>query len=278
MTRAMLVVALAAGVAATCGAALARTPGRGIRVSYLERSLTIGGGSTATFQRRCPRAEPHPVGAEFGTLKGAKPGALALAASIPRGRRSWLIAVRNLTSSPEGSFVGIVCVGAKARFAYPQSSFTISAQHVHFEAVKCPASAPHAINGYFSPNSPGDLGAGILADGGPLLGVRGAAVDVSNLGSKPLGGFGGAICTTLRTGGFGIDGTVAAGKDDGYQPACPRRTPVAVGGFSLTKNDADRGAIVTDGSDHVSRGRWDTGVKSWTDHAVPYTAGVACIG
>jgi hypothetical protein len=253
--------------------------GTSVRVTYVEHQGVVQANAPATFTAQCPRSYAHPVGAEFNTLNGGVPGSLALAASYPQGQRGWLAAVENLSAQPQGYYAGIVCLGAKAKFAYPRTTFVVPSNGDGGGFVDCPRAAPHAINGYFGVQATADLGKALLDFTGPghfKHEVDGAGV--KNLSGVPVGLFAGPVCTSLRTAESAFEGVVAPGKDDGFKGSCPSRSPIAVSGAFVAKSEADYGTILMDDSFSIARAKWDVGVRSLTNHPVHYFASTLCVG
>jgi hypothetical protein len=65
--------------------------------------------------------------------------------------------------------------------------------------------------------------------------------------------------------------------DDGFDMPCPRRAPVAIGGFFGPQQAAGLGQIAGDGSLRTKRG-WDVGVRNLGGAPQPYFAGAVCVG
>jgi hypothetical protein len=250
-----------------------------VRVVSLLQEGVVQANASATYSAQCPSAEPHPVGSEFFNVTGGVYGSLALAASYPQGRRGWVVVVENLTGQPRGYFVGIVCLGAKAKFAHPRSTFVVSPNRYELGAAECPRAAPHAINGYFGVQAAADLGKALLAFTGPghlKHEIDGAAV--KNLSGAPVGLFAGAVCTTLRAAEPAYEGVAAPGTFSGHAASCPSRTPNAVSGTFGAKAESDDGTIVMSTSSQVTHRKWLVAVKNLTSRPVPYYVGTVCVG
>jgi hypothetical protein len=250
-----------------------------VRVVLIEHQGVVQANSPGTYSGQCPSSQPHPVGPEFGNLKGGVPGTLSLAASYPQGRRGWVVVVENRSGQPQGYFVGIVCLGAKATFAYPRSTFVVQANAYEEGSGECPRAAPHAINGYFGPQAAANLGQALLAFTAPLRfkhEVDGAGV--KNLSGVPLGLFAGAVCTSLRTAAPVYNGVVDPGTREGFTGPCPSRTPIAVSGAFSATAKSDYGTIVMDSTGQEGHHKWGLGVKNLTERRVPYLSGPVCVG
>jgi hypothetical protein len=254
-------------------------------VVSLTQEGVVQANASAAYSAQCPSAEPHPVGPEFLNAKGGVYGSLALAASYPQGRRGWVVGIENRSEQPQVYFVDVVCLGAKAKFAYPRSTFVVQPHGYEENAGECPRSVPHAINGYFGPQASSDLGKALLAFTTPLFTaplrfkheLDGAGV--KNLGGVPVGLFAGAVCTSLRTASPNLEAAVVdPGTDAGFTQSCPSRTPIAVSGAFTAKAQSDYGTIVMDASFRLTHRKWFVGVKNLTSRPVPYYAGAVCVG
>ncbi|MDQ1429340.1 MAG: hypothetical protein QOK39_2816, partial [Acidimicrobiaceae bacterium] len=228
------------------GPALSKGRGLPVQASLVEASRVLPPYVSATYVAQCPSSHPHPVGGEFDETSSGGLGMVALAASHPQGKRGWVVVVQNLSDQPQGYLVGVICLRASARFAYPRVTYVVDPRGTSGAIVGCPNTAPHAISGYFSVQSSADLGKGLLdnwgiyKNGKQEFGVAG----VKSVSGAPIGMYGGAVCTSLQTGSSGFHSTVAPGMTEAQIAPCPRKTPVAVGGFAFAKAVADDGAIV----------------------------------
>ena len=233
----------------------------------------------------CSASYPHPVGPDFGYVKGAStPGSLALTASYPSGQRRWLIAVENLTNQAQTVIFGIVCVRSDATFAYPRTRNTVAGPRGFSTGFSdCPQSAPHPLDDYFGVQFDGNAGFLLLAGAYPFSSTKAAgfATGVKNFASKALLFFAGSVCTSLPTATSYVRSAVAAGKSNGATIRCPPQTPVAVSGtfYPLPPGSMkDDGKIAMDFSFPAARNVWAMGVTSLTDHAVKYVLGTVCLG
>jgi hypothetical protein len=259
--------------------ALAKGHGSAVQVSLVEASRVLAPNASATYAARCPSSHPHPVGGEFDASSAGGAGKLALAASYPHGKRAWVVAVQNLSDQPQGYVAGVICLRARAKFAYPRTSYVVQPQGADGSSVSCPSAASHSLSAYFNVQSPADLGKALLDNFGTdnrgkhEFGVAG----VKSSSGTPVGMIGGAVCTSLQTRFYGFDSTVAPGANDGQSSICPRNAPVAVGGFAFAKTASDDGALLVAGMGNIGRKGY-AGVRNLTDHAVPYSAGALCVG
>lgn len=264
--------------------AAATDAGGGASVEVVTRASVVGASATATFRASCPTSHPHPVGGEFGYIQGiGVPYELELAASYPRGRKGWLVAVKNLVEQPQGYIAGIVCVRAKARFAYPGVTFVITMTNRASFNVYCPATAPRALGAYFGPQSTRDLGDTSLSDNGAgRLSKRdqGAYAIVDDSSSLPIGVFSGASCSSLNTTEVQTPyKSLASGVGAFWNFTCPHQTPFAVGSVIVPKRFSDGGALAPAESFSSQNGhKWFVALKNLSDHSVDYFAGAVCIG
>src|SRR5437868_2406841 len=115
-------------------------------VGFVEHDRAVPASATATFTSQCPHALPHAVGGEFGYLRGGSPGSLALAATYPKGKRGWVVAVQNLTAQPQRYFDGVTCVSG-AKIAYPRGTFVADPPNDGVDA-NCRRGATHVVTGF----------------------------------------------------------------------------------------------------------------------------------
>jgi hypothetical protein len=234
----------------------------------------------------CSPSYPHPVGPDFGYVKGAStPGSVALTASYPRGKRGWLIAVENMSDQTQTVVFGIVCVRADARFAYPRTRNTVAGPGGYSVGLSnCPRSAPHPIDDYFGTQSAADTGLLLLAAAYPFSSgeAGGFVTGVRNTASNALLFFAGSVCTSLPIATSYIRETVGAGKTDGATIRCLRQTPVAVSGtfypLPPRRINPDDGKILMAFSFLAARNTWAAGVTSLTAHVVKFAVGTVCLG
>jgi len=261
------------------GPAMAKGHRSTVQVKLMEESRVVPAYASGTYAAQCPNSHPHPVDGEFDATNAGGFGKLALAGSYPQGKRGWVVVVQNLSDQPQPYIAGVICLRASARFAYPRTTYVVDPQASNGARVGCPNGAPHALSAYFQVQSPADLGKGLLDNLGPdtqgkhEFGVAG----VKSFSGGPVGMYGGAVCTSLHTTLYGYDATVAPGKNDLQSSICPRKTPVAVGGFAYAKAAADDGAILLADIGNLGRKGY-AGVRNLTDHPVPYSAGALCVG
>jgi hypothetical protein len=257
----------------------------------LQRFVVLGRGvvqpsALAFVTDQCPASHPHPVGPYFAYTRSASVvGSLALTASHPQGERGWFTEVENLTNQTQGLIMGVVCLGADARFAYPRTSNDVGPSGFTDGFADCPRSAPHAIDNYFGVQSAGSAGSILLAETSPFpFGkVDSDGTGVRNLTTQTVGFFAGTVCTSLRSATRYFRDAVAAGKNSGVMASCPRQTPVAVSGtfFPVLPKPhmkSNAGKIAMDFTFPYARNEWSMGVTSLTDHAVKYLVGAVCVG
>ena len=164
----------------------------------------------------CPPSHPYPVGPDFSYLTGGgMPGSAALMASYPLPRRGWFTEVANLTTTPQRLNIGVLCLRAKARFAYPlKRNWVIPANGYGGGSSRCPRSAPHAIDNYFGIQSVVGAGSLLLADTYPFASgnVEGSETGVENRSDRTVGIFAGSVCTSLRSKTSYVRDRVASGQ------------------------------------------------------------------
>jgi hypothetical protein len=256
------------------------------KAGAITQQVVVQPGQFEVVTDTCSASYPHPVGPDFGYVKGAStPGSVALTASYPRGQRGWLLAAENMTPQPQTVIFGIVCVRADARFAYPRERNTGAGPSGYSAGFSdCPRSAPHAIDNYFGMQSVADTGLLLLAGAYPFSSGKasGFLTGVRNQANRSLLFFAGAVCTSLRSATIYFRDEVAAGKNKGASVRCPGQTPVPVGGtfYPLPPRavNPDDGKIAMDYSFLAARNVWAMGVTSLTDHTVKYAIGAVCVG
>jgi hypothetical protein len=205
---------------------------------------------------------------------------VALVASHPQGPRGWLTAVENGAPQTENVYMGVLCLRAQARFAYPHRQALAKPSGFSDAFADCPRSAPHAIDDYFGPPSPGELGSLVLSetDPFPFQGADSEATGVRNLTSHTVSFTAGAVCTTLHTVTRYFRGRVAPGGRDAAGARCPRTTPVAVSGTFFTRRHADAGKIAMSLTQPLSTSSWEMGVFALSSTTVRYLGGTICVG
>jgi hypothetical protein len=144
---------------------------------------------------------------------------------------------------------------------------------------RCPASAPHAVSGTFGPTAGTPLAGQFLLTRSVPLHRTGWRVDVQNLSVVPQAFFAGAVCVgaPVRFAYPEATGVAPPGMDDGFNMPCPRRAPLAIGGFAGPQAPAGLGQIAND-SAFPTRAGWDIGVRNLGGMPQPYYAGAVCVG
>jgi hypothetical protein len=263
------------------GVASARSRGTSVSVKLVEGQAVVQASSVATFSAQCPARAPHPVSGEFGSLAADANGQLALAASFPTGRRGWSLSVKNLGDQPRGFGAGVVCVSARARFAYPRASIVAQPQQANGIRLRCPRSAPSSIGSSFELQPGAAAGSALVnfmsqtynkkgPDGGEDGGMR-------NLTDVPVGFLVGSVCSSLPIHPHQATGTVPPQKTDGFTFRCPRGQ-FAVSGSFFGPDASNSGAVVLDGSFAIGLRKWSIDVKNLASQPVPYVAGDVCVG
>lgn len=144
---------------------------------------------------------------------------------------------------------------------------------------RCPATAPHAISGYFGPDDDAAYGQLTLAASAPF-GHRDRqwVVAVEDLGSEPNAYFVGVVCASVQQPFTYVSNTatVEGGHSGGYTEICPKPAPRPISGFFYPQNAA-AGEFELVQSDRVGRG-WATVVKNVTDQPQAYVLGAVCAG
>ena len=142
-------------------------------VVVLEDQGVVPPNATRGFTRFCPKRAPRPVGGTFGPGAGAPlAGQFLLAASYPtRERRAWRVVVKNITPLAQSFFAGAVCLGADVPVVYPQTTGVAAPGADAGAQLRCPASAPRGIGGFFRPQQTSATGQ-LAGDGSFRTGGR----------------------------------------------------------------------------------------------------------
>ena len=280
-----LIVAFAFALTLAGGPALAKPAS--LRSSAVLSQELVGPMKLASVTEQCPQSDPHPVGPDYSYMTAPPVGSVVLVGSFPKGMHGWFTQVENLTNQPQQMDIGVVCLRANARFAYPRTGgYFVDTRGPNYGQTHCPRSAPRAIDGYFGVSSAADAGSIALFEsypfgrkvGGDLVGIKGFA-------SLPVDYFAGAVCTSLRTAAGYFTEKVATHSRNGLGVTCPRRTPIGVGGtfYALGPKGhpfAEDGNILMDYTftENGRRGRtWVMGVTNLTGHTVRYEIGALCV-
>jgi hypothetical protein len=95
--------------------------------------------------------------------------------------------------------------------------------------------------------------------------------------ASPSGALAAASGNRIRN--LQYEGTVPAGKEDGYHFKCPRKTPHAVSGFFFPGTPDLAGKVVLADSFPSGKGNknWDIGVFNATPTPQKYVVGVVCV-
>jgi hypothetical protein len=225
--RCWAVTALA--LAALCPALAAAASKPKVGVKILTDVGKVAPGKDDGFAQRCPKAFPHPVGTEFNGVNDH----IGLDESFATGgrHRSWQTGVRNFGAASEIFFAGPVCLRARGRFAYPQTSGVVQAGATATVTVTCPSSARRALNGMLAPRTAADQGSVVMSRS-VNAGTRRWVVGVRNLGTAPQSYLAGAVCTSAKlrvVRQFTDPISVPSGESDGARGVCPRRAshPIA---------------------------------------------------
>ncbi|HTX09108.1 MAG TPA: hypothetical protein VME22_10890 [Solirubrobacteraceae bacterium] len=142
---------------------------------------------------------------------------------------------------------------------------------------RCPATAPHAISGYFGPDDNAAYGQLTLAASAPDgAGERKWVVAVKDLASEPEAYFVGAVCASAQQPFAYVSntGTVDAGQTAGNKEICPKVAPQPISGLFYLQNGT-AGDLELAESVNNRRG-WDTEVNNVSDQPQAYVLGAVC--
>ena len=256
-------------------------------VVVLEDQGVVPPNATRGFTRFCPKRAPHPVGGTFGPGAGAPlVGQFLLAASYPtREQRAWRVVVKNITPLAQSFFAGAVCLGADVRVAYPQTTGVAAPGADAGAQLRCPASAPRGIGGFFRPQQTSATGQ-IAGDGsfrtgaGWDTGIRNIGpIPIGMLAPGPLGYRIGGVCAgaDLRTATVSRVRTVPAGQAGRTTFRCPARTPQPLGAVYAAANAAAAGQILATGAFRTGARTWVTGVRNVSDKPQAGASGAICV-
>ncbi len=266
---------LLAAMSAPTSVALAK----GVSVTAIAGERVVGGHAVINFDARCPVAS-HPIAGELGSLDVAGDGQVILAASLPRGQRSWRISVLNLSGAPHGFYAAVECLRANARFAYPQQSVVAGPQQARGAVLTCPSWAPTPIGGSFRLQHGALAGSAVVNWTSETFTERGLtrheSVGMRNLTNAPVGVVVGAVCASLRIGIEQEQTTVPAGKLDGFHMRCPSGQTAIDGGFFGT--DLRNSSEITLGDFYRTGSRfWTVAARNLGSDPVHWAAGVVCL-
>jgi hypothetical protein len=271
-------------------AAQSRPPAAAARstVVALEDQGVVPPNATRGFTRFCPARAPHPVAGTFAPGAGGPGvGQLLLAASYPtRQQRAWRVVVKNITPLPQPFLAAAVCLGTDAPVRYLQTTGVAAPGADAGADLRCPASAPRGIGGFFRPQEASATGQ--LAGDGSFRTSAGWDTGIRNIGPLPLtagtppGPLGyrvGAVCAgaDLRTATVSRVRTVPAGRAVQTTFRCPARAPQPLGAIYAAANAAAAGQILTSGSVRTGARTWVTGVRNVSDKPQAGASGVLCV-
>jgi hypothetical protein len=269
------------------GRAPAPVPPARSTVVVLEDQGVVPPNATRGVTRFCPARAPHPVGGTFGAGQGgALAGQFLLAASYPtRERRAWRVVVKNITPLPQPFFAGAVCLGTDARVAYTQTTGVAAPGADAGAELRCPASAPRGIGGFFAPQDSGATG--LIAGDGSFRTPAGWDTGLRNTGPIPLGNLTpgpvgyrvGGVCAAagLRTAVVSRVRTVPAGQDARGAFRCPARSPQPLNAVFAAANAAAAGQILATSAFRTGARSWVTGVRNVSPMPQSGASGVLCV-
>jgi hypothetical protein len=270
-------------------AATAQTPPAPARstVVVLEDQGVVPPNATRGFTRFCPKRAPHPVGATFGPGNGAPlAGQFLLAASYPtREQRAWRVVVKNITPLAQSFFAGAVCLGTDVPVRYPQTSGVAAPGADAGAELRCPASAPRGIGGFFRPQQTSAMGQ--LAGDGAFRTGAGWDTGIRNVGPIPLGMLApgplgyrvGGVCAgaDLRTATVSRVRAVPAGRAVQTTFRCPARTPQPLNAVYAAANAAAAGQILATGAFRTGARTWVTGIRNVSPQPQAGASGAICV-
>jgi hypothetical protein len=243
-----LIVAFAFALTLASGSALAK-PASLHSSAVLSQEL-VGPMKLASVTEQCPQSDPHPVGPDYSYMTAPPVGSVVLVGSFPKGMHGWFTQVENLTNQPQQMDIGVVCLRANARFAYPRTGgYFVDNRGPNYGQTNCPRSAPRAIDGYFGVSSAADAGSIALFESYPFVRkVGGDLVGIKGFASSPVDYFAGAVCTSLRTSAGYFREKVAAHSRNGLGVTSP--APDADRGRRHVRRARAEGAPVCRGREH----------------------------
>lgn len=257
-------------------------------VVVLEDQGVVPGNATRGFTRFCPKRAPHPVGGTFAPgVGGPGVGQLLLAASFPtREQRAWRVVVKNITPLPQPFLAGAVCLGTEAPVRYLHTTGVAAPGADAGADLRCPASAPRGIGGFFGPQEASATGQ--IAGDGSFRTPAGWDTGIRNVGPipltagtppAPLGYRVGAVCAgaDLRTATVSRVRTVPAGKAVQATFRCPARAPQPLSAVYAAANAGAAGQILATGAFRAGARTWVTGVRNVSPQPQAGASGVLCV-
>jgi hypothetical protein len=256
-------------------------------VVVLEDQGVVPPGATRGFTRVCPKRAPHPVGGTFGPGEGSpRAGQFLLAASFPQSeKRAWRVVVKNITPLPQPFFAGAVCIGAPGPVVYVQTTGVAPPGMDAGADLRCPASAPRGIGGFFRPQQASATGL-IVADGsfrtsaGWDVGIRNVGdIPSQSVPPAPQGYRVGAVCAGkgLRTAVVSRVRTVPGGRAVDTTLRCPLRTPQPLTGVFAAADAGAAGQILATGEFRTGARTWNSGVRNVSSAPQRGGVGVVCV-
>jgi hypothetical protein len=84
----------------------------GLKIKYFANQGTVQPGAEDGSSYKCPKSAPHAISGFFGPAAAEAVGQIVLTDSFPEGKtnRTWDVGVKNLSTTPQQYFVGVVCV------------------------------------------------------------------------------------------------------------------------------------------------------------------------
>jgi hypothetical protein len=243
-------------------------------------SGVVAAGSSARYSMGCPAATPHPIGGQFNSLGPAAQDHLALSASYPVGRRSWVLEVTNLGSAPQGYRAFVACGGARgAKFAYLHATSVIAPGQTRGVLATCPRDAASSLGGLFYLRG-GTPANEAVVNWIELLYKRGRLTSSATAGLRSIAGApvhytAGVVCSNLQIAVRQRTLSLSAGQVRGAEISCPP------GGFAVSGTfvgaERDTSDISLAGSEFDSARQYTVRVRSLSTQSQRYMAGVVCV-